>query len=88
MLLVVSFVLLFCMGMMLIYVASGETIYDKILAANLFGTYSVILIVVIGVINDSLSLIDVSLVYACINFISTIAFMKFFIHGSFGDTKR
>ncbi|QGR02618.1 cation:proton antiporter [Ehrlichia ruminantium] len=88
MLVVVGFVLLFCMGMMLIYVASGKTIYDKILAANLFGTYSVVLIVVIGAINGSLSFIDVSLVYACINFISTIAFMKFFIYGSFGDTKK
>ena len=88
MLILTSCVLLFCMGMMLIYVVCGKTIYDKILATNLFGTYSVVLIVVIGVMNDSLSLIDVSLVYACINFISTVAFMKFFIHGSLGDVEK
>ncbi|WDM85023.1 cation:proton antiporter [Ehrlichia sp. JZT12] len=88
MLILTSCVLLFCMGMMLIYVVCGKTIYDKILAANLFGTYSVVLIVIIGIMNDSLSLIDVSLVYACINFISTIAFMKFFLRGSLGDVKK
>ncbi|AHC39335.1 monovalent cation/H+ antiporter subunit F [Ehrlichia sp. Wisconsin_h] len=82
-------VLLFCMGMMLVYLSIGKTIYDKILAANLFGTYSMILIVVIGIINDTFSLfIDVSLVYVCINFISTIGFMRFFLHGSFGDLKK
>ncbi|AUO54669.1 monovalent cation/H+ antiporter complex subunit F [Ehrlichia canis] len=82
-------VLLFCMGAMLICVATGNSIYDKILAANLFGTYSVVLIVVVGVINNTFSfLIDVSLVYACINFISTIAFMRFFLHGSFGKIKK
>ncbi|MGN7618534.1 MAG: monovalent cation/H+ antiporter complex subunit F [Ehrlichia sp.] len=74
--------------MMLIYVVCGKTIYDKILATNLFGTYSVVLIVVIGAVNGSLSLIDVSLVYACINFISTIAFMKFFLYGSSGDVRK
>lgn len=82
-------VLLFCMGMMLVYLVTSKTIYDKILAANLFGTYSIVLIVVIGIINDTFSLlIDVSLVYACINFISTIGFMRFFLHGSFGDIKK
>ncbi|AHX04443.1 monovalent cation/H+ antiporter complex subunit F [Ehrlichia japonica] len=82
-------VLLFCMGMMLVYLSIGRTIYDKILAANLFGTYSMVLIIVIGIINGTFSLlIDVSLVYACVNFISTVGFMRFFLHGSFGDLKK
>ncbi len=81
-----AFVLTFCMSAMLYCAISKKNdIYNRILAVNSFSTQAILLIVVISVIVDSILLLDVALVYASISFISTVAFMKFFLDGSFGD---
>ena len=56
----------------------GPTIYDRILAANLFGTKALMLIAIMGFLNDRPEFLDIALVYALINFIASIAIMKFF----------
>ena len=56
----------------------GPTIYDRILAVNLFGTKALLLIAVMGFLTDRPEFLDIAMVYALINFISTIAVMKFF----------
>ncbi|QXK91837.1 cation:proton antiporter [Neoehrlichia mikurensis] len=75
--------LLVCMLLMLVVIIQGHCIYNRILAANLFSTYTIVLIVVLSVIKDTLSFIDVALIYACINFIAIIGFMKFFLYDNF-----
>jgi len=55
----------------------GPTVYDRILAANAFGTLSVILIAVMGFVTDRPEFLDISLVYALINFIGTVAVTRF-----------
>jgi len=62
----------------------GPTIYDRILAVNLFGTKTVLLIAVIATLADRGDYLDVALVYAMINFIAIIAVMKYFEYGSLG----
>lgn len=56
----------------------GPTVYDRILAVNMFGTKTVLLISVLGVIAGRADFIDIALVYALINFISVIAVLRFF----------
>lgn len=56
----------------------GPTIYDRILAGNMIGTMTVILIAVHGFLAGRPEFLDIALVYALINFIGTIAILKYF----------
>ncbi len=63
----------------------GPTIYDRILAINAHGTKTVLLIAVIGFLTGRPDFLDLALVYALINFIGTLAVLKFFKYGRLGD---
>lgn len=62
----------------------GPSIYDRILAVNVFGTMTVLFIAVFGFLTDRPEFLDIAMVYALINFISTIAVLKFFEYGDMG----
>jgi len=66
----------------------GPTVYDRVLAANLFGTKTVVLLLVIGFLKGRPDWVDLSLVYALINFIGTIAALKFFELGTLARPRR
>ena len=70
------------MALALVRALLGPTVYDRILAVNVFGTKTVLLIAVYGFLNDRPEFLDIALVYALINFVGVIAILKFF---SFGD---
>ena len=55
----------------------GPTIYDRVLAVNVIGTKTVVLLAIIGFIYGRPHFLDIALVYALINFIATIAFLKY-----------
>lgn len=56
----------------------GPTIYDRILAVNLFGTKTVLLIAVMGFLFGRPDFLDIALVYALINFISIVGVLRYF----------
>lgn len=56
---------------------AGPTVYDRILGANVMGTKTVLFIAVLCFATGRPDFIDVALVYALINFIGTIAVLKF-----------
>jgi len=56
----------------------GPTIYDRILASNKIGTLTVLLLAVHGFLAGRPEFLDIALVYALINFIGTIAILKYF----------
>ena len=56
----------------------GPTVYDRVMALNMFGTKTVILIAVLGFLVGRPEFLDLALVYALINFIGTVAVLKFF----------
>ncbi len=56
---------------------TGPTVYDRALAANVIGTKTVVLLALIGFIFDRPHFLDIALVYALINFIATIAILKY-----------
>jgi multicomponent Na+:H+ antiporter subunit F len=76
-----SIAILVTMALALTRALLGPTLYDRVLAANNFGTKTVLLIAVYGFLTDRPDFLDIALVYALINFISTIAILKFFEYG-------
>jgi multicomponent Na+:H+ antiporter subunit F len=70
--------LVVAMTMMIWRAIVGPSQYDRMLAANSFGTKIVLLIAVIGYLSGRPAFLDIAIVYALINFVTTIAFMKFF----------
>ena len=63
----------------------GPTVYDRILAVNMFGTKTVLIIAVLGFLTGRPDFLDISLAYALINFIGTIAVLKFLRYGDLGQ---
>ena len=78
--------LLAAMAIVLVRLFVGPTLYDRTLAANSFGTKTVLLIGVISLISDRPDYLDIALLYALINFIATIGILKFFRYRSLGDS--
>lgn len=74
--------LIVAMALMLTRALLGPTLYDRVLAVNSFGTKTVLLICVLGFLMGRPDFIDIGLVYALINFISTFAILKFFRYGA------
>ena len=72
----------------LVAAVRGPTVYDRILAVNMFGTKTVLLIAVSGFLAGRPEFLDLALVYALINFIGTVAVLKFVRFGSLGRDDR
>ena len=62
----------------------GPSVYDRILGVNAFGTAAILFIAVLGFLTGRPEFLDIALVYALINFVGTIAVLKFFKYGSLG----
>ena len=76
--------LLAAMALALARALLGPTVYDRVLAVNSFGTKTVLLIAVFGFLTGRPDFLDISLIYALINFIATIAVLKFLKFGDLG----
>lgn len=74
--------ILVTMFMALIRAFIGPTLYDRVLAVNMFGTKTVLLISVLGFLMGRPDFLDIALVYALINFIGVIALLKYFKYGN------
>lgn len=70
--------LLITMALTLWRALIGPTQFDRLLAVNSFGTKTVLLIAVYGFLTGRPDFLDIALVYALINFLGTIAVLKFF----------
>lgn len=55
----------------------GPSFYDRILAVNMFGTKTVLLISLLGFLMGRPEFLDIAIVYALINFISVIGVLRF-----------
>lgn len=72
------------MLLLLLRAMLGPTVADRILAINTFGTTTVLLIALFGFLTNRPDFMDIALLYALINFISTIAVLKLFRFSSLG----
>lgn len=55
----------------------GPGIFNRIIAVNVIGTKTILLLVLIGFIYGRPHFLDIALVYALLNFIMTIAATKY-----------
>ena len=85
---VATYLVLFAMLLALISAIIGKTVYDKILAVNIFGTITVLFIALFGFMTERPEFLDIAIVYALINFIATIAILKFFEYGDMGRSSH
>ncbi|HEY4344622.1 MAG TPA: monovalent cation/H+ antiporter complex subunit F [Parvibaculum sp.] len=63
---------------------AGPTLYDRVLAVNSFGTLTVLLIGLLGFLTARPDFLDIALLYALINFVGTIAVLKFVRYRALG----
>lgn len=77
--------ILICMGLALIRAVKGPTVFDRILAVNNMGTKTVLLIAVLGFLTGRPDFLDLAMIYVLINFIGTIAILKFVKYGDFAQ---
>lgn len=74
---VVTFATLVTMALALVRALLGPSIYDRVLAVNMFGTKTVLLLSVVAFLYGRPDFLDLALVYALINFIGVIAVLEF-----------
>ena len=66
----------------------GPTVYDRILAVNMFGTKTILLIAVAGFLYGRPDWLDIALVYGLVNFAGTIAVLKYVRFGNLATDHR
>lgn len=71
------------MALMLLRALLGPTLYDRVLAVNSFGTKTVLLLALLGFLMGRPDFLDIGLLYAMINFVATIAILKFVRYRTF-----
>lgn len=80
--------LLAAIGLTLARAWLGPTVFDRVLAANTVGTLAVCLMAVYGFLTERPEFLDIAIVYALLNVLSTLAILKFFRFGSLGDPEE
>ena len=81
-----TFALLISIILVLLRLYFSQTLFDRVLALNAFGTIAVLLIGVVGFLSERPDFLDIALLYALINFVGTVAVLKYFKYGTIGDT--
>ena len=84
MFIVAALAILLTMALAMIRALLGPTVYDRVLAVNMFGTKTVLIIAVLGFLSGRPDFLDLALLYGLINFVGTLAVLKFFEYGDLG----
>jgi multicomponent Na+:H+ antiporter subunit F len=70
--------ILAAMVMVIIRGIVGGSAFDRILAANTFGTNVIVFIVLLGHWQRTEFFIDVAITYSLVNFVTTLALLRYF----------
>ncbi len=84
----ITIAILWTMTLALARALLGPTVYDRILAVNMFGSVTVILLAVLSFEIGRPDFLDIAIIYALMNFIGTVAVLKFFEYGNLGRSDR
>ena len=74
---VVSVAILVTMVLALFRTLRGPSVYDRVLAVNMFGTKTVLLLAVVAYLYGRPDFLDLALTYALINFVGVLAVLEF-----------
>ena len=77
--------LLVTLALMIVRLALGPTVFDRLQTANSIGTVAMLLLATLGFVRGRPDFLDLALVYGFLNIIGTIAVLKFFQYGDLGD---
>jgi multicomponent Na+:H+ antiporter subunit F len=61
----------------------GPSVFDRILAVNMFGTKAVLLVALFAFYSGRHDLLDISLLYSLLNFVGVIAALRLVERGKF-----
>lgn len=75
---IVSIAILVTMVLALVRALLGPSVYDRVLAVNVFGTKTVLLLAVIAFLYGRPDFLDLALAYALINMVGILAVLEFF----------
>ncbi len=76
------------MVLALVRAVKGPTVFDRLLAANMFGTATILLIAVAGFLAGRPEWLDLAIVYAVVNFTGIIAVAKYARFGQLASDDR
>lgn len=80
--------ILITMSLALIRAMYGPTVFDRVLALNMFGTKTVLLICVVCFLTGRTDFLDLALLYSLMNFIGMVALLRFSQYGSFATEEK
>ena len=83
-----SLAILSVMALALARALRAQTVSDRILGINMFGTKTALLIAVLGFLGERPDFLDIAIVYALINFIGMIAVLRFFEYTALDDNEQ
>jgi len=72
-----SLAILITMALALARALMGPSVYDRILAVNMLGTKTVLLLALLAFLHGRPDFLDLALAYALINFIGVLAVLEF-----------
>ena len=76
--LIASLAILVTMALALVRALKGPTVYDRVLAVNMFGTKTALLLSVVAFLYGRPDFLDLALAYALINMVGILAVLEFF----------
>ncbi|NMX20885.1 cation:proton antiporter [ANME-1 cluster archaeon GoMg4] len=79
--LAIGMVIIFTILLSLYRLVLGPGVFNQIAASNVIGTKVIVLLVVIGYIFERPMFIDISLLYAALNFIATLLMARYLERG-------
>ena len=77
MFLAASLAILVTMILALARALMGRTVYDRVLAVNMFGTKTVLLLAAVAFLYERPDFLDLALAYALINLVGVLAVLEF-----------
>ena len=80
--------ILVTMSLAMIRAMLGPTVFDRVLALNMFGTKTVLLICVVCFMTNRTDFLDLALLYSLMNFIGMVALLRFTQYGSFASETK
>jgi len=80
--------ILITMSLAMTRAIAGPTVFDRVLALNMFGTKTVLLICVVCFTIKRTDFLDLALLYSLMNFIGMVALLRFSQYGGFDENAQ
>tara|TARA_Y100000590_G_scaffold467150_1_gene645011 strand:+ start:14436 stop:14717 length:282 start_codon:yes stop_codon:yes gene_type:complete len=81
---IVIFIISFALILSVYRALMGPTLFDRLLAANITGTTTVIFLIVYGFASSRTDFLDIAITYILLNLVGTFAVLKYFRYGTLG----